>query len=73
MSKRDTHYDDFVRLVSEHFKKRIVIKPRKQALAPHQDYNDFWTPKPFESKWERDIFNDSEQSIKDFLNEVKKI
>lgn len=72
MSKRDTHYDDFVRLVSDHFKKKTALKPRKQASAPHPDYNDFWAPKPFESKWARDIFNDSESGIREFLNEVKK-
>lgn len=62
-----------IQTVRDMCKKKTVIKPRKQVSAPHPDYNDFWAPKPFESKWERDIFNDSEQSIKDFLNEVKKI
>lgn len=53
-------------------KKKPVIKPKIKGTRLSDD-PDLLAPKPFESKWIRDIFTDSETSIKEFLNEVKKI
>lgn len=52
-------------------KKKTVIKPKIKSARLSEDI-DLLAPKPFESKWAQDIFNDSEPGIQEFLNEVKK-
>lgn len=52
-------------------KKKPVIQPKINSTRLSEDI-DLLAPKPFESKWAQDIFNDSEEHMREFLNEVKK-
>lgn len=58
---------EITRIVREMCKKKTVIAPKKRVSARDTEY------KPFETKWLRDMFDDTKEELTEYLWRIKKL